>query len=277
MIATLKVLGRDPTILIAGGTLYLYILAVAFVSGYVEYFGAQAGWFSPSVFQLLAYSSNWLIVASLITVTFVWLTCFGDPRTNAWKTVLIYHILFCGGTLFTCYSIRAKVLSTWPPYRLGPIVAVGPLIILAYLLLPLLMLLFRAAFYWRTKRSLIPSTELSGERNNVTWFTGVTLLIAGLSQMPSLCTYFGDTAASNYIYRQRLHFNFLNGDDGDSQSHILFTDGTRSITWDINALNRIMFHDTESGKSRVLMFVHDRNPTSQPTTTPTTQPSTANR
>src|SRR5262245_39191816 len=115
----------DSAVLLPIATLWLYLIAIFYFRGYLGVYNVRPEWFSPSLFQLLAFSAIPICFALLLGAVFVYVMADVQPwrrgkkLAGRWKWavagwVVLYAIVAFFG--FTGYleTLRSEMwLAKW--------------------------------------------------------------------------------------------------------------------------------------------------------------------
>ena len=96
----------DSTVLIAAGTLLLYLIAANYLRGYLEFYSAQAFWFNPSVFQLMSFSFFPIVVALILCAGFAILLWPNLLSRGGWWLIYIAWSVAITGVSFFDFAGR---------------------------------------------------------------------------------------------------------------------------------------------------------------------------
>jgi hypothetical protein len=103
----------DTTLVVAGSSLFLYVVAASYVDGFVKSFGCQAEWFDPSIFQLISFSRIAIVIAALLAGG-IWMLMEMRPFTKGWWTAFAVWLLGLVGVHILCVLSPSAILRPWP-------------------------------------------------------------------------------------------------------------------------------------------------------------------
>lgn len=240
---------QDSTLVVAGGTLYLYILVVAFVDGYLWVFRAESSWFSPSLFQLISFSHFGLLLSVGIIFGFYWLL-FNCPNSKArhYRFMAIAYAVVVNFIGAYCFQI-------WLRSPLSPPLAItllGYALVIVFGLGALLPLR-----EWEIADKLFGGFVTLLQTDKTVFELTTRLVFAsliglvGFIFLPQFCDYLGRTYAYLVVTRTMERATLLL-DVAPPQNHVLFTDGERTITWEVDAGSYAVYNNAATGKSTIL-------------------------
>jgi hypothetical protein len=94
-------LALDTTLVVAGGSLFLYLAASSYLTGYLESFGCDAAWFDPSIFQLITFSKTAIFIAVALACG-LWLLFELSPFSGGWWVTYLIWVLLQLGVASLC-------------------------------------------------------------------------------------------------------------------------------------------------------------------------------
>lgn len=85
---------KNPSFSLPLITLYAYMITLSYLDGYLAYFSAASHWFSPSVFQLIAFARWPLLTAALVVVLYHVLIVHASTPSRLWVPCCIVWSIF---------------------------------------------------------------------------------------------------------------------------------------------------------------------------------------